>query len=541
MANKSVTSQSEQVEVNVVGSSIFGRYPKISAEKTYNMFISDNWLINFPGFQRFDDLLKSGKGRGFFHSVRGNLAVAVVNDSVFKIDDNFNVVFIGKINTTSGAVFMAENLFFQIAIVDGLNIWIYAYKLGNSLTKYVTDSNTAGMVPTYVSYQNNMFLVGNNNTSASAANWFTFVNDTPTTITWFTTQQMTAKPDFPIAIKPLPSQSQNVLVMGKTVCEIQANIGAPLNYKVIQSVNIDYGVLSVSTIASSDEYIAWLGVNESNAPVIMVCTTGGQAYPLSTDGIDFVLGNLKHPETSTAMFYREAGHLFYHLTFYDPDDNLTLVYDFDTKMFFHLSDHELNYHPAQSMVYFQNNLYFLSLNNASVYQFNTNFNTYDENTPEPDIYNPDLNFEVPRIRICKSVRRKDTSRSRANNFTLNIDQGNDPNYVELQNSDFANSFLIAEDGDFFISEDGDFFVTEDSSGGGTMSITGTYTPCVDLSISKDGGMTFSNYVRRNLQPLGHRQNILKWGTMGQSNDLIVKLHFWGMSAFVVNDAILEMY
>lgn len=48
----------QQVPVNVVGSSTFGRYPKISLETTYNMFISDDWLVNYAGFQKVVDIFR---------------------------------------------------------------------------------------------------------------------------------------------------------------------------------------------------------------------------------------------------------------------------------------------------------------------------------------------------------------------------------------------------------------------------------------------------------------------------------------------------
>ena len=51
------TPNSERQPVKIAGGSTFGRYPKISSAKTYNMFVSDNWLINTGGYQRIYDLL----------------------------------------------------------------------------------------------------------------------------------------------------------------------------------------------------------------------------------------------------------------------------------------------------------------------------------------------------------------------------------------------------------------------------------------------------------------------------------------------------
>jgi hypothetical protein len=40
----------QQQPLNLVGSSVFGRYPKISIEKTYNMFESQGWMVPYAGY-----------------------------------------------------------------------------------------------------------------------------------------------------------------------------------------------------------------------------------------------------------------------------------------------------------------------------------------------------------------------------------------------------------------------------------------------------------------------------------------------------------
>jgi hypothetical protein len=126
----------QNVPVNVVGSSTFGRYPKISLEKTYNMFISDEWLINYAGFQKVSDILplESGEGRALYNSVRGGFLIAVVSSSVYKLDNNLLPEFIGNINTMTGEVIIDENLSSQICIIDGQSAYIYNY-INNTLTE----------------------------------------------------------------------------------------------------------------------------------------------------------------------------------------------------------------------------------------------------------------------------------------------------------------------------------------------------------------------------------------------------------------------
>lgn len=126
--------QTQQVPVNVVGSSTFGRYPKISLEKTYNMFISDDWMVNYPGFQNVAEILPQGEGRALYHSVRGQFLIAVVSSTVYKLAANLSPQFVGTLNTSSGEVFIDENLSSQICLVDGQDAYIYNYS-NNTLTE----------------------------------------------------------------------------------------------------------------------------------------------------------------------------------------------------------------------------------------------------------------------------------------------------------------------------------------------------------------------------------------------------------------------
>jgi len=68
-----------------------------------------------------------------------------------------------------------------------------------------------------------------------------------------------------------------------------------------------------------------------------------------------------------------------------------------------------------------------------------------------------------------------------------------------------------------------------------------YCPAVDVSISIDGGETWSNWVRRQLNPVGIRQNILNWENMGNCNELTIRLAFWGMDRFVAYDGVVELF
>lgn len=549
--NFRITPNAEPVPIQIVGSSTFGRYNKIASGLTYNMFISDDWLVNFAGYKRVLQLIADniGEGRGLYHSTRGNLLIAVIGSIVFKIDDALQYSTIGTLNTSTGEVFMDENLNNQICIVDGLNAYIYNYSTptGVILQASVTFN------PSYVCFHNTYFLFGNNSRENIGAFWYAYVYDTAdvsgSSIKQQTQLALSTKPDYAIAVRRLPGQANNVLVFGTTVCEIWTQVGGTQNYRRNSSVNIDYGCLSVSTIGSCDQYTAWLAVNEDNSPIILTYNQGSGLRRISTDGIDYLLDTILFPDQSTALFYTQDGHLFYQLTFFNPEDNLTLVYDFNTDKFFNLSDQSGDHHPARKMVYFNSYPYFVSLNNASLYITDTNYTTYNENlAKDPADFLPELNHEIPRTRICESIRKPDSGRFVANSFVFTMAQGDDPNVTGISiNTPYLEDDLITETGSVITTEDGSVMVTQDSSNGSnsspyyTNTVFTVYRPRVDMAISKDSGVTWSNYVARPLNPIGKRENIITWNNLGRANDLTIKLRFWGMSSFVVQNGFVELY
>lgn len=491
--------QSQRVEVNVCGSSTFGRYKKISVEQTWNLFISDNWLINYAGFKKRVDILPDGEGRGLFNSIRGNFLIVVISSIVYRLNINLAPIFIGQLDTAVGDVYIDENLNQQICIVDGESAWVYNYDVG-TFVKQTLDFLGLPIRPSYVSYHNTFFLIAGGASADNPQNWYAFQPFTGTPPTplgtpdlQFVTQfSLQTKPDKALIVERLPGRGNHVLVVGSTVAEVWTNVGGAQNYTRTSSFNIDNGVVAISTLAANEEFICWLAQNENNAPFIMY-TDGSATKRISSDGIDHVLDQIKFPQQSSAFFFRQDGHLFYQLTFSNPVDNLTLIYDFTTGQFFHASDQNLNFHPARQIAFFNEKTYFTSISDGSLYQMDTDLVTYDYDTDPASI-----GQEIPRIRICKSIQNPDSSRFRLGEFTFWIEQG-----MPNQNP--------------------------------------TILPRVDMSFSKDGGQSFSNVVSKELNPMAIRRNQIRWWQMGQANEFIIQLRFYGFTRMVVTNGAASIY
>jgi len=524
-------TQIQSVPVNVVGSSTFGRYPKISLEKTYNMFISDEWLINYAGFQKIVDILQNGagEGRALYNSIRGGFLIAVVSSSVYKIGNNLVPQFIGNINTITGEVIIDENLSNQICIVDGESAYIYNY-INNTLTEQTLTFLGNPIIPNYVCYHNTFFLIASSPISDNSQNWYAFERATDNTIALNTQFSLQTKPDSAIAVKRLPGRGNHVLVLGTTVCEVWGQVGQEENYRRISSFNIDNGCMSIATIAASDEFICWLAKNENNSASILM-TNGSSTKRISSDGIDYLLSTIKYPEQSTAIFFRQDGHFFYQITFFNPADNLTLFHDFNTEKFFHASDENLDFHPARQIVFFNETTYFLSLNDASIYDMSTKYVTYNYNLL-PHV----LGKVIPRIRICKSIRLENSAKFRIRMFTFWLEQGVNDNYIMPYPPQLCSGFLITQTGNHHIvTQQGDEMFAQS---GQCVSVFDV--PRVDLSFSKNGNESFSNVVGDDLNPQGRYQNQIRWWNLGQANELTPQLRFWGFQRFVAKDGVAEV-
>jgi hypothetical protein len=546
-----------QSPINVVGSSTFGVYPKISIEKTYNMYISDGWLVDYLGYKSISNL--GTRGRGIFTSTILNRMIAVIDENVYLInvifDPNsndpyqFNPLQIGTLLTFTSDVFIAENNGGQIAISDGSAIYIYN---PNAAIPFQTFNSAAlGFIPGYITFHDTYFIAAasqdafytppaNNTWRLSASNDGT---------SWPADEAhiglLQTKPDNTAAVLRFPSRGNMIFVMGTTVTEPWFDVGYQLfPYQRNTNANIDYGCISPATIAATDELVVWLAKNEKSGPVI-VFSDGGMVQRISSDGIDNVLGGLQNPESSEAFIFRADGHIFYHINFYG--DNLTLFYDFNTQKFFHASDHNMNYFIAKEVAFFNNQYYFVSRNDGNIYAFSTAYTTYDGK-------------EIPRIRVCKSIRRPTQENFIVNDVGFTIEQGTtEPIYHNLGPAHLItqaddplitediNTFFITQANDLIVTEDGfnlveqeddftafDFLITDQDV------FSGPIYPRVDMSISIDGGYSFGSYVSYNMNPLGKRKNMLRWWRLGLANDWTPQFRFWGFGRFVATDGIANI-
>lgn len=540
MTGKQFSQSLNNLPINIVGSTTFGRYPKISVEQTYNMFISDDWLVPYAGYRKRATIDNLGYGRDIFNSTKSNKLIMVIDNGVYVADEALEVSHAGTIDSFEGDVFMAENNANQVAICDKKNIYIY-----NTSTGILQKANTP-FVPIYVDFQDTYFIAPAQGTNE----WYLSGNNDG--FTWSALQLGTlqTKPDNVIAAKRFPGRGSQLFVMGETVTEPWVDVGYQLfPYQRTSSYNIDYGLLSAATLAAGDTFIVWLGVNEKSGPVIMY-SSGGDVEQISNDGINYKLAQLKHPEQSYAFLFKQDGHLFYQITFSASEDNFSLAYDFNTKKFFTLCDENMNAHIAKRIAYFNNSYYFVSFIDGNLYEMNSIYTDYDGK-------------EIPRIRIPMSLRLSDGSQFVGNNiqFVTEQGQGVNNNYQLPQ----VHKGSISTSAGFPVAgtpKIGDSYTilnpVEDTAVGRTYTnqafdpglivwngfnwdVVNSNTMRVDLSVSRDGGVSFGNSVGMPMNRLAQRQNKFMYWGLGFANEITLQFRFWGMSRFVVYNGYMSIF
>lgn len=536
-----ITALAQEIPIQIVGSSVYGRYNTVSSERTFNLFISDNWLVNFAGYQAIiDDPQRiSGLGRGLFHSVRGNFLIVVIGPSVYKFERVTQGVPGRLLNPSTpipgtGEVYIDENLSSQICIVNqDTQAYIYNWATEDFGPMAYSDDSQApptGFIYNYVTYQNTYFVFGNGLQTNAGSLWLivqsAYNADDPTTalkVKFVQTPALQTKPDFALAALRIPGAGNNLIVFGSSVAELWQQVGSTSIYQRQASVNIDYGCASVATIAQSDNLVCWLGINERSAPSIMVMS-GSQAQRISTDGIDYFLSTIQFPAQSTAFFYRQDGHLFYQLTFYNAADNATITYDFTTQKFFNLTDYKFDYHPARDIAYFNNETYFVSLTDARLYIMNSDITTYDNpSDDEPST--------IPRVRVTDTFRLERPEKFMVDLFTFVIESGTTPGVTgQLQ----CYGSIITQDTEQQIyTEDGVPIVVE----GGQCFV---YKPRVDVSISKNGGITFSNEIPYYFHNTANYRAQPRFNRLGVCNQITFQLRFWSVGRVVCKNAVIEV-
>ena len=119
-----------QLPLKMTCSTRFGISNKISVEQVWNMYQSDGFMLDIPGYKNAETLMQNGVGRGLFFSSRSNTLYAVISQNIYSVVFNSTTMitnYVASLESNAGDVFIDENLKNQIAFCDKKDIYVYDY------------------------------------------------------------------------------------------------------------------------------------------------------------------------------------------------------------------------------------------------------------------------------------------------------------------------------------------------------------------------------------------------------------------------------
>ncbi len=522
--------QPQQLPLEIVGGNRFGRYPKISDAQTWNMIISDGWLVDYAGYTRVIEQSPNAKGRAIYVSTRANLMFAVIGPNVYKIQPGLSITTIGSMATSEGTVFINENNNGDIAFTDGVYLYVYNWLTPTvPLKSSQSDFSFPFQNPGYIGFQNGRLIIAIQGTT----NWVLSAENLASS-GWTTDSgrvgSLQTKPDTVQAAFPLPGRGNTLMVFGSSVSEQWQDMGLALfPYSKATTFNIDYGCINAATIATLDHFCMWLATNEQSGVVLMQ-SDGSSVKEISNDGINFKFSQLTAPQDCVGFLYKLDGHMIYQFTFIT--DNLTYLWDVTTETFFTASDENQDYHIARQVVLFNNKYYFVSLDGGNIYQIGTQFTTYD--------YGDGNVHEIPRFRICPPIRQPSQRNFIIQAVAFTVENGQQNNLTTYPSQNSQSGTSIATEGLIDITTEGGTLIDTESNNAAITSYV-VANMAIDLSISRNGAESFGSSYRQEMNPTGKYRSLLNWQRLGQANDVTFCFKFWGYQRFAATNGQVSIY
>lgn len=475
-----------EVDYDFIGSYNNQRISEIDAERTVNLFEyldekgkKPKSLISTSGILNSGITFSGATGGSRATFVFQNNTYQVFGSKVYLINSSLVSSLLGTIGTTTGYVGVDANTF-QVIFVDGLNGWIWD-TVALTFTM-ITDTNFPTN-PIDVTYLDGFFVVAAGNTN-------TFVLSQLNSGANYTPLQQGALTSHPGTIVACRTLHRNLFLFSQNYTEIWENngTGSNLPFRRNNSLLIEVGTPALGSIAVGFDKMFFLSQDRDGLGSVMM-VSGTQAMPISNRALDFALS--QYASTSgvgvadaRGVPIKENGIIFYRLNF--TNANHTYVFNLSMSEPGDPRWHEeevLNgdRHPAQTHAYFNGINYYGDYIKPILYKVDSSFVT---NNGEP----------IRRMRIGKAFVPPGYQRTRVDRWHLDLVQGQVDN------------------------------------------IPGNVAPLVFLSISKDGGQTYGNRIKRPMGQIGQRTFRTVWRKLGMTprgQAFVPKIEFFNEIPFNV--------
>lgn len=302
-----------------------------------------------------------------------------------------------------------------------------------------------------------------------------------------------------------------------------AGLGTNLPLRRNNGLLMEYGTPSRGSIVTGFDKMIFLSQDRDGLGSVME-VIGTESIPISTRALDFQLAQYASENQvadSRGIFVKENGIIFYRLNF--TAANHTFVYNAtlseptsdETKLWHEEQVLNGDRHPAQTHGYFNGNNFYGAYNKPILYQVDSSFVTNDGEA-------------IPRIRIGRCYVPSTYNQTRVDRWMLDVIQGQ-----ALVTNISGILTLLAENNNVITTEDSLDILLESST---ILPIYSTANPVVFLSISKDGGVTYSYRLTEKMGAIGERKFRTVWRKLGvipRGQGFIPKIEFFNQVPFIV--------
>lgn len=346
----------------------------ISAQTAINYFPEINGQ-SFIMRQRYglklNQVVGSGPYRGSIEAY--GLLFFVNNNTLYKMDTSENVTSLGTLNTYMGRVGMADNGI-DLLIVDGTDGYAYEYSTATFTT--ITDSDFTALNSTQCKFLDGRFIVNRPDTGEFyiSSSYPTHAQLTTSGAGWSALDYANAEAD-PDDIVTHDVSHQQIVLFGSNTTEFWFNSqNADFPFERQPGGVIEWGCLAPWSVAKGDNTIVWLARNREGHGHI-VKATGYSPEVISTDAVEEKIASMADPSDAYAFVHKEGRHLLYVLTF--VSGNVTLVYDFTTKLWHERQSYDVGRFRIATHSYFNGKHYVGDALNGNLYTLDKD--TYSDN------------------------------------------------------------------------------------------------------------------------------------------------------------------
>jgi len=399
----------------------------------------------------------------------------VSGDSVYRLDSGLVPNEIGQITTSTGYVGIASNET-QVAFVDGAKIWIWD-TVASSFTE--PTSTFVPPNPSDVTSLDGYLIVIREGTSE----WF--LSELNNGLNWEDADNVARKALF-LSIKGdvlrgIQNVNGHIFLFGDFSIRIWFDAGRSGNipFREIPNILYEHGLASKASLAQEFGLLVYLSKNKNGLDGVKVSVQGATPQNISTQSINILLEDeFGDGSDAQGFLYRERGDVFYQLSSSTADK--TLLYNFSSKEWSILEEND-GRHIGATHAFFNNKHYIGGYNVPRIYDYAHEYTSNGLNSIKIQLIGPEIEF---------------------------------PGYEKFKVSQFQLQIVP----------------------GLGKTVEPNIYPQVFLALSRDGGITFGNFVKLNSGEAGNYQRRLRWRQLGDMRSFVPKLEYFNDIPFFIKNA-----